>query len=226
MVDQIGQRFQKLTGPALQKRRPRKRPAEDAIQEQTRETMHEPEEVLADHENENTGPIIEELKPVELLTPVEETAFIVMGGSEKEEEFEPVAEPLDLTESSSLSDEVDLKKEESTEIKEPMPVPEKLEPEELSKPPDKATVAKEENIIEIEIGDMRIKVSLPLSIIKQAQSSTQKHRVKLAGALAAQTLQQHPQLISANLSDPVHIWGEIREFVLNRFGEKSKVNIM
>jgi len=226
VVDQIGQRFQRLTGPALQKRKPRKRPAEDAIQEQIRETRHEPKEALADHENENTGAIIEELKPVELLIPVEETAFVVMGGSEKKEEFEPVTEPLDLVEASSLSDEVDLKREKSTELKEPMPVLEKLEPEELSKPPDKTAVAKEESMMEVEIGDMRIKVSLSLSIIKQAQSSTQKHRVKLAGALAAQTLQQHPQLMSANLSDPVYIWGEIREFVLDRFGEKSKVSII
>ena len=38
----------------------------------------------------------------------------------------------------------------------------------------------------------------------------------MAGALAAETMKNNPQLMTSYLADPVPIWQEIRDFVLTR----------
>ena len=50
-----------------------------------------------------------------------------------------------------------------------------------------------------------------------ATSSTRENRAKLAGSLAAQTLDKYPQLTSENAVDPVALWSEIKSLVLNAF---------
>jgi len=194
MVDQISQRFQRLTGPATQKRKPRKVSEKEVTQKKNQSTERKAKEVLADHEKHITKPFVEKADSTRSPSPVEEPTLVGNGGMEEKGQTRLV-----------------LKKVESNEL-----------------PPRsrETTVAEDGNSVEIEIGDMKVTVNLPLQIIQQAQSSTREHRVKLAGALAAQTLQQHPQFTSSHFSDPVHIWGKIRESVLNMFEEEKKLGVM
>lgn len=67
---------------------------------------------------------------------------------------------------------------------------------------------------EVSIGIYGINVSIPPHILEQAQSFTEEHRSKLAGVLAAQTMQKHPQLTLSVDIDPVTIWSDIRECIL------------
>jgi hypothetical protein len=69
---------------------------------------------------------------------------------------------------------------------------------------------------EIEIAGYKITVSIPVHVIEQAQSSTPEHGLKVAGALAAQILKKHPELMSSPSIDPIHVWSDIRELIVAR----------
>jgi hypothetical protein len=71
------------------------------------------------------------------------------------------------------------------------------------------------------IGQVKIKINFSKQLLKQSLSSTQENRFKLAGGLAAETLKKHPHLIVSQSVDPVPIWVEIRDFVLNRMADES-----
>jgi type II secretory pathway predicted ATPase ExeA len=77
---------------------------------------------------------------------------------------------------------------------------------------------------EIQIGDAKVKVDLPLHVLRQVQSCTKEECIRLAGILAAQTLRKNPHLTASHMSDPVTVWGRIREFVMNRFGKEAAVS--
>jgi type II secretory pathway predicted ATPase ExeA len=83
-------------------------------------------------------------------------------------------------------------------------------------PPPAATVPSEPEVEneEVNIGKYGINVSIPPHIMEQAQSFTEEHRSKLAGVLAAQTMQKYPQLTVSVDMDPVTIWSDIRECIL------------
>ncbi len=83
-------------------------------------------------------------------------------------------------------------------------------------PPPAATVSSEPEVEneEVNIGKYGINVSIPPHIMEQAQSFTEEHRSKLAGVLAAQTMQKYPQLTVSVDMDPVTIWSDIRECIL------------
>jgi type II secretory pathway predicted ATPase ExeA len=83
-------------------------------------------------------------------------------------------------------------------------------------PPEAVPFEPKEEGEEVSIGKYGINVSIPPHIMEQAQSFTEEHCSKLAGVLAAQTMQKHPQLtVSADI-DPVTIWSDIRECILLR----------
>jgi hypothetical protein len=67
------------------------------------------------------------------------------------------------------------------------------------------------------LGKYRIKVGIPLQLLKMAASSNRENRAKLAGSLAAQTLDKYPQLTGESAVDPVALWSEIRSLILNAF---------
>jgi type II secretory pathway predicted ATPase ExeA len=150
IVRQISERFQKLTGPAIPKRKPRVRFSEGA-------NFDEPEETV--EELETSEPVNAEQKVVMIR--------------EKFAQTEPPPPP-------------------------PEAVP--FEPKEVGE--------------EVSIGKYGINVSIPPHIMEQAQSFTEEHRSKLAGVLAAQTMQKHPQLTISVDIDPVTIWSDIRECIL------------
>ena len=194
VVDHIGQRFQKLSGSAVQQRRPRKRFAEAMAQKQVQESNTKTEEILTDHTEHQTTPVMEKLDSVELPDTVKTLTLVEGKGLEEKRNAQPVAENAGSKEMSARS--------------------------------GKPAAVEDASPVEIEINDMKVTINLPPHIIEQAQSLTGESRIKLAGALAAQTLQKHPQLMTSRFSDPVHVWGEIRESVLNIFGEDKKLNIM
>jgi hypothetical protein len=38
----------------------------------------------------------------------------------------------------------------------------------------------------------------------------------MAGALAAQVLKKYPELVSASEDDPISVWSDVREFVVEK----------
>ncbi|MGR3179343.1 MAG: ExeA family protein [Candidatus Anammoxibacter sp.] len=76
---------------------------------------------------------------------------------------------------------------------------------------------------ELEIGEHKVKVDFSHSVISNTQSLNDEKRMKLAGSIAANTLKQNPELTNSFYSDPVTIWGEIRDFVLDKMGAVSAV---
>jgi len=176
---QIAERFQKLTGPALQKRRPRKRVLGSAVQESAE--MEKNEEELPDLLTFQDAPFNPAEAPSD-REPVEgETAL--MEGKETPEAA-PDAGPEETGES----------------------VPEET---------------RSEFYEEAIVGKFKIKIGIPLQLLKAATSSTRENRAKLAGSLAAQTLDKYPQLTSETSVDPVALWSEIRSLILNAFERET-----
>ena len=194
MVDQIGQRFQRMTGPVTQKRRPRKIFVKDVTQEKVQDTEPEAKEVVENHGKQIPEPVVEKLNTMESPRLVEGLTSV------KNEGMEEQGKPLFVLKKVGFNT--------------------------LPPRPLETTVAEDKKSVEIEIGDMKATVNVPFQIIQQAQSSTREHRVKLAGAMAARALQQNPKFTSSRFSDPVDIWGKIRESFMNVFEEEKKLGVM
>ncbi|MFQ5963038.1 MAG: ExeA family protein [Candidatus Scalinduaceae bacterium] len=184
VVNHVGERFQKMTRPAIQKRRPRKRLKKEILHESIKEMEHVTKEIESITENWN---------PSELSTTFKG------GESEKEEILE-----------------------NNTEVTNE-PIIEKSVFKELSIPSETSTFTMEEDSAEVKIGEYSVRINFPSHLNQQAQTSTQENRVKLAGAMAAQTLKENPQLTEAPAADPVYIWDKIRDFILNRIEQKHSV---
>ena len=74
---------------------------------------------------------------------------------------------------------------------------------------------------ETDIGSLHIKISIPLEVLQQAGASSTEKRVKMAGSLAAQTLQNYPQLAYSSSHDPVTLWGDITQSILSVLEQHS-----
>lgn len=181
IVDQIGGRFQKLTGPAVEKRRARKSVPKEVQPEALEESAGDwtlPADVMtAALSGPESGP----------------TAFLPREASPADEEEQNEALPEE-----AASDPIS-----SVPV---APAPE--EPPLQQVPLDSET--------EMCIGQMKIRILFPTHLMKQSCSSTQEYRFKLAGGLAAETLKKYPDLMASPSADPVPIWQEIRDFVLDR----------
>ncbi len=174
---QIAERFQKLTGPALQKRKPRKRLRDEGIEKsaEIEKTEQEPSDLLMlESESHDQAEPIPDQAPVEAEALPEETETLTVAETVSEATPERVAEPA---------------------------------PEE----------ARSDLYEEAIVGKFKIKIGIPLQILKVATSSTRENRIKLAGSLAAQTLDKYPQLTGETSTDPVALWSEIKSLILNAF---------
>ncbi len=172
VVRQIGERFQKLTGPAIQKRKPRSRPAKPL-------------------KGESAVAAKEVVQPLNLIQvpelsiqepPVEAPAV------EEQEAARPTLECL--------------------EIDEPMPEPVRLP---------------ERDFTEVRVNGIMIHLDIPEQIFQEVGSFNDDYRVKLAGVLAAQTMEKYPKLTASHGTDPVAVWHEIRDLVLTTLAERKKV---
>lgn len=167
IVTQISERFQKLTGPAMPKRKPRSRSSEENNFEESEEPMLEEREVVEAQKVEQNVPMM------------------------KEQIVNAESKPS------------------------PLPSPPETEPSEGMEEGE-----------EVSIGKYGININIPPHIMEQAQSFTEEHRSKLAGVLAAQTMQKHPQLTGSVDIDPVTIWSDIRECILLKLKQEPEKAFM
>ena len=180
IVDQVGARFHKLTGPALPQRRSRKRVSDEA-------PLRLPEEIAArqlaeeqrDEEREYVGPEGRE-RPVNLAE----------SAPEQQEERKEVTSRWEGGDQGQLGAQ-----------------------EQSGREPE---LGKSGNEAEIRIGNISVSIKFPEHLLKQSLSYSLEHRYRMAGALAAETMKNNPQLMTSHLADPVPIWQEIRDFVLTR----------
>jgi general secretion pathway protein A len=179
VVKQIGERFEKLTGPAIQKRKSRERPTpqisrEEVVTEKEGKKKMPPKEAKAEH-------VVAPPPP----PPVEE----IVQEPPAEASPPPVVEPPPPP--------------PPPVVEPPPPAPETAPP-----PPDEPDVAT--------IAGFKIKIDIPPHILEQTQSANTEHRRKIAGVLAAQTLEKNPQLTASPSVDPVSIWSEILSVIMKR----------
>jgi len=216
VIRQIGERFRNLTGPAVQKRKPRKRPSSKVIAESVEE---KPKEVLIDPSKLSVDPFLDRRHAAE------------QGSVEAEPKAQPAeAEAIKPTE---IPPAVEIQKEEvyvEEEAKAAKPIPATMESagtaaaespqlitaEESPAIQEEAQAPPPELVEEIDMAGFKVTISIPYHLIEQAQSSTPEHRMKVAGALAAQILKKHSELTSSPSIDPISIWSDIREFVVTR----------
>ncbi len=71
-------------------------------------------------------------------------------------------------------------------------------------------------------GPLHIKISIPNDILEQAQSYTHETRARVAGMLAAQTLQKYPHLAFSQSPDPVSVWCDIKASIMNVLEERAQ----
>lgn len=74
---------------------------------------------------------------------------------------------------------------------------------------------------ETEVGALRVKIAIPFQTLQEAGVSTSETRAKIAGSLAAQTLQKYPQLALSSSHDPVALWGDITKSILAVFEQHA-----
>jgi general secretion pathway protein A len=234
VVKQIGSRFQRLTGPSTQKRKPRIRHIEEeaireeeVIQEEALEEAKLEEVASMEGENIEIEEYSQEADPEE--SELEELASLAEGKIEAEELIQEVAMEEEAEEEEVEEEkvtplmEIPQERQEESEIaasevsEEKKIVPIREEPKIDTAKPSEKLVASAMGDTTTKIGKFKIsRLNIPPYIIKQAKSSTKEHRFKLAGVLAAQTLKKYPQLKPTSVADPVTIWSDIRDLILHK----------
>jgi type II secretory pathway predicted ATPase ExeA len=74
---------------------------------------------------------------------------------------------------------------------------------------------------ETDIGSFHVKIEVPIDILRQAGLSPWETRAKIAGTLAAQTLQRYPELAYSPSQDQVVLWSNIRNSILSAFEQQA-----
>ncbi|MBM4271827.1 MAG: hypothetical protein FJ139_06725 [Deltaproteobacteria bacterium] len=206
VVYQIGERFRNLAGPAVQKRKPRKRMETKAVEEPPKEKEAPPEakvisvEVFEDRRR--SGEVHEvtaqkpEVKP-EVAAPIPSVAEVGKPP-------EPVAVVTGPPAEAMVTDAAPKLRAKEAAVAAP------------TKPAEEEHLVKKELSEEWEINGVRVSVQIPFHLIEQAQSATPEHRMKVAGALAAQILKKNPELTASPSVDPITVWSDIREFVVSK----------
>lgn len=231
IIQQIGERFQKVTRLAIPKRKPRKRQGEEIT------PGHIKEDVIP-----KKIPGMQEEREIELIMQKEEKLKIPTISKESEYKTENVtkdrieenAEPViargdEIKTTLSVERNTDVIIESVNVKKEASETPSAFKDKEcntveishnrISKP---ELDTEEDDIEELKIGGSRFWINFPSRLIQQAKYSDHKQCMKLAGTIAAQTLKKNPQLARSLSADPVPVWSEIKSFVFNKFAQKIK----
>jgi len=77
---------------------------------------------------------------------------------------------------------------------------------------------------EVLIGKQKVKMSIPDNVIRQAKLANSESKNKLAGYWSAQVIKENPHVMHSPLIDPVSIWFEIKNVILNKFNNTSYPN--
>jgi general secretion pathway protein A len=171
---QVAERFHRLTGSALQKRRPRIRLWDNTVEKRTETETSECEH----SESLNLGG---ESLDVAGALPDDQH----LGGKAADEGNEAVPESVSEADRDEARESV---------------------------PAEARSKLYEEAVI----GRCKITIGIPLPLLDSVTSSTRENRAKLAGNLAAQTLEKYPQL-TREAADAVALWSEIRNLILGVF---------
>ncbi len=197
VIRQIGERFHHLAGPAVQMRRPRRRAERKAPEDLS------PDERTADYVDTSH-------LSVEPFMDRRHYSGIYEPG-----ESEPKGRTGVEQQISKGMDAPELGTEEASVTETPKPLKEAsvaVVVQELSEEP----AGKKEIIEELEMLDVKVTINIPCHVIEKARSSSHEHRLKVAGSMAAQVLKKYPELVAASLDDPISVWNDIREFVLDK----------
>ncbi len=224
MVDQIGSRFHKLAGPAIQKRRSRKANQEEAptVMPVTVDTGDELDVSITDSADGGGSSKYAAAAGTAPVSPAPAPGEQETAGDALPDRSTPAATLFMLPETTPVLP-APLPEEQGDTGDE---LPDRGTASVLSflptePPPEKPEPEETDSAEEICIGQNRITIDIPCHLMRQSLSSSQEHRFKLAGGLAAETLKKHPHLISSHSVDPVPIWVEIRDFVLDRMTHAS-----
>ena len=200
VVRQIGERFRHLAGPAIQKRRPRKRVESKDVEMLVEEEMGTE---LADSLVLSVEPFVDRRQPVEI------------HGVEPEVEAEALEVQKPVAQEAPVKGTPEAVLEAAVVAEAPKPPAKTVVSQETTKALEEPADKKE--IVEIlEILDVKVTITIPYHMVEQGRSSTHEHRLKMAGALAAQVLKKYPELVSASEDDPISVWSDIREFVIDK----------
>jgi hypothetical protein len=200
VVRQIGERFRHLAGPAIQKRRPRKRVESKDVEKLIEEEMGTE---LADSLVLSVEPFVDRRQPVEI------------HGVEPEVEAEALEVQKPVAQEAPVKGTPEAVLEAAMVAEAPKPPAKTVVSQETTKALEEPADKKE--IVEIlEILDVKVTITIPYHMVEQGRSSTHEHRLKMAGALAAQVLKKYPELVSASEDDPISVWSDIREFVIDK----------
>lgn len=201
VVRQIAERFERLTGPAVQKRKPRKQaPARVAVEDQpvfaetatTDRPEYQAQEQGAEVGFEEPGGLAEETSGLEAQ---EQAAAEALVEGPAEERAAPAFESAEEAPSE--------------------PAPHKPE----QAPP--VVQAQASEVEDLYIAGTRIPVIIPPQVLEQIRTAPKEYRDRTAGVLAAQTLEKHHSLISSVAKDPVAVWGQIKDFILLKFEQQK-----
>jgi len=200
VVRQIGERFRHLAGPAIQKRRPRKRVESKDVEKLIEEEMGTE---LADSLVLSVEPFVDRRQPAEI------------HGVEPEVEAEALEVQKPVAQEAPVKGAPEAIMEAAVVAEAPIPPAKTVVSQETTKALEEPADKKE--IVEIlEILDVKVTITIPYHMVEQGRSSTHEHRLKMAGALAAQVLKKYPELVSASEDDPISVWSDIREFVIDK----------
>ncbi len=216
VIRQIGERFQNLTGQAVQKRKPRKRSESEVLvgSEQRKpvesgalsgECFQERRHCGEPSPGETGAAAADAVgKGAQIAVPVVET-----GGADKmAPSFGDVSAPAVEASAEPASEEVSAPAVEASaepasgEVSAPA-VEAAAEPEPVAKDITK----------EVEIKGVKVLIVIPNHLIEQAKTVSPEQRLKIAGVLAAQVLKKQPEILSSPSVDPITLWSDIREIV-------------
>jgi type II secretory pathway predicted ATPase ExeA len=156
-------------------------------------------------------PEIPEEKP--FFAKVEEEKF----EEEPEEEFEELASPPPI-------ETIFKPVEEKPIVQKAPPPPTPIEPVKKIIPeaktvlhsPVKEVIKADEDKNVITIAGCKITIEIPPHILEQTRSANSEQKRKIAGVLAAQTLEKNPQLTASPTVDPVSVWSDILNAIMNK----------
>lgn len=203
VVRQIGERFRHLAGPAIQKRRPRKRVESMAAEKLIEEEMGTK---TVDSSVLSIEPFVDRRRNVE----IHEAATV-----EPESDAHAVDVQEPVAQEAPVKDTPELVPVAAVVAETQKPHAETVMPQETTRALEELA-DKKEIVEELKILDVQVTITIPYHMVDQGRSSTHEHRLKMAGALAAQVLKKYPELVSASEDDPISVWSDIREFVLEK----------
>ena len=207
IVTQIANRFEKLTGPAVQKRRPRKRLLNDEVPEIAGQIAADVISAVSPFPEEAVG----RPDPVPDRQGVDAQITESAENAEGEIRFE--------TEEAARND-TDLQRA-NEDGSAPAFVPSTEATADAEQAPAERAAETVEDEEELCIAGTRIPIIIPPQVLEQVRTSPREYRDRTAGILAAQTLERHHVLVSTTVKDPVAVWGRIKDFILVRFEQQK-----